>query len=153
VSLPDCKPIAVKLTLQCKISKIPWAFHNTVVLILGVNKLMHVLFFLKNPIIELCLCEVPWLWGSRKCNDRHQSICNAILLYTQVQLPFLSTFAINYIVKVLILERHRLHRTFIDLDLKYHKFTVWLATCGIWVPWCMIGMELQEVRIVTVALT
>ena len=32
------------------------------------------------------ICEVPW-----PCNDRHQR--NILLLYTQVQLPFLSTSA------------------------------------------------------------
>jgi len=46
--------------------------------------------------------------GQQECiNDRHQS--NVILLYTQVQLPFLSTFAGIY-CKVLILKMRFNHR-------------------------------------------
>ena len=80
----------------CNISEIPWTFHKPNRNLDGGFNIRHYklicgFFFFKPYNWTLSLaCELPWPWGSRKCNDGHQS--NIILLYTQVQLPFLSSY-------------------------------------------------------------
>ena len=93
------EPVNIKLILQCNISEMPWTFHKpNRNLYGGFNtrryKLVYSFFLIKPYNWTLSLaCEVPWPWGGRKCNDRHQSNINIILLYTNVWLPLLSTFA------------------------------------------------------------